>query len=412
MRVAFFSPLPPERSGIADYSATLIPALSERVELELVKRGRRASRRADLCLYHVGNSPEAHGWIVDALRRRPGLVVLHELVLHHLIAGITIGRKDGRAYLDAMERDAGLAGRLLAHGVLEGRVPPLWEVRPQDFPLVREVLMHATGLVVHSRYVAEKVRATGYEGPIWRIPMPAWPRPEIEPEKIEGEPVLGSFGHMNSSKRMPQLLEAFARLLARRPGARLLLVGSEAPGFDLGACLERVGLSGSEAVVRHPYVSEDRLWALMAATDACVFLRWPTMGETSAAVVRALVVGKPLVVTDVGWFSELPDQVAIKVAADEDEPAALEAAFELLASRPELGRAMGAAALELAETEHDVGHVADLYAAAIERCVGGRAVRDAVTGELAAAAAEVGISPGDPALKEAAERMREVGLGD
>ncbi|HEV3404074.1 MAG TPA: hypothetical protein VG073_07260, partial [Gaiellaceae bacterium] len=131
MRVAYYSPLPPETSGIADYSALLLPALRERIDVETVKRGRtKPSRGSDVSLYHVGNSPEAHTWIVDALRRRPGVVVLHELVLHHLIAGMTIGRKNGPGYLDALERDSGLPGRLLAHGVLEGRVPPLWETRP------------------------------------------------------------------------------------------------------------------------------------------------------------------------------------------------------------------------------------------------------------------------------------------
>src|ERR671938_1266968 len=122
MRVAYYSPLPPSRSGIADYSTLLLPALRERVDVVVAEPGRRAPA-ADVALYHVGNDPDAHAWIVDALRARPGVVVLHEFVLHHLVAGLTIGRKDGHAYLAALERDAGVAGRLLGYGVLEGRVP-------------------------------------------------------------------------------------------------------------------------------------------------------------------------------------------------------------------------------------------------------------------------------------------------
>ena len=72
MKVAYYSPLPPERSGIADYSALLVPALAERLDLRIARRGRFRPRNVDTSLYHVGNSPEAHGWIVDALRRRPG----------------------------------------------------------------------------------------------------------------------------------------------------------------------------------------------------------------------------------------------------------------------------------------------------------------------------------------------------
>src|ERR671936_522765 len=123
MRVAYYSPLPPERSGVADYSALLLPALERLIDVDVVRRGRTRPVAGDVALYHVGNDPDAHAWIVDALRRRPGVVVLHDLVLHHLVAGLTIGRKDGPGYLDAMERDSGVAGRMLGWGVLEGRVP-------------------------------------------------------------------------------------------------------------------------------------------------------------------------------------------------------------------------------------------------------------------------------------------------
>ena len=193
MRVAYYSPMPPERSGIADYSALLLPALRERIDVEVVKHGRkRPVRDADLALYHVGNNPDAHGWIVDALRRRPSgqpsVVVLHDFVLHHLVAGLTIGRRDGHGYLDAMEREGGVVGRLLGHGVLDKRIPPLWESRPEDFHLAGEVLDLATGLIVHSRYVEERARAAGYEGPVWRIPHPAWEVPPVSPAEIAREP--------------------------------------------------------------------------------------------------------------------------------------------------------------------------------------------------------------------------------
>ena len=118
MKVAYFSPLPPSTSGIADYSALLLPALERRVEVDVVRPGRtRPVSDADVSLYHVGNDPDAHAWIVDALRRRAGVVVLHDFVVHHLIAGATIGRNDGHAYLSAMEREAGAAGRMLGWGV-------------------------------------------------------------------------------------------------------------------------------------------------------------------------------------------------------------------------------------------------------------------------------------------------------
>jgi glycosyltransferase involved in cell wall biosynthesis len=412
MKVAYHSPLPPERSGIADYSALLLPALAERIDVAVVERRRgRAPRDADVALYHVGNDPEAHGWIVEALARRPGVVVLHEYVLHHLVAGLTVGRKDAAGYLDAMERDAGVVGRMLAHGVLDNRIPPLWETRPEDFPLAGEVLRHATGLIVHSRYVEERARAGGYDGPVWQIPHPAWPAPDAEPADLGEGPVIGCLGHLNASKRIPQLLQAFARLLETHPQARILLAGAMAPRFDLEGRIERLGLPDG-AVLREDYVDEQRLWSLLARSDVCVSLRAPTMGETSGSAIRALSLGRPLVVSDLGWFAELPDEMAVKVPVDEHEVETLTSALRLLLDRAEVRGALGSAARRHAEHEHELGRVAEAYAAACEEAAGGGAVRDAVVGEVAQAAGAVGIDAESSELGDIGARLREVGVGE
>jgi glycosyltransferase involved in cell wall biosynthesis len=411
VRIAHFSPMPPERSGIADYSALLVPALQERTSLEVVRRGRkRPPRGTDLSVYHIGNNPDAHGWIVDALRRTPGLVVLHDFVLHHLVAGLTIGRRDGHGYLDAMEREFGVVGRLLAHGVLDKRIPPLWESRPQDFPLAGEVLSSATGLVVHSRYVEARARAAGYDGSIWRIPHFAFPVPDVVAADVGGAPVIGAFGNVNASKRVPQLLEAFAALRRDHPDARLLLVGAVSPGFDLDRRLQRLGIDG-DGIVREGWVGDERLWSLMAACDVHVNLRSPTMGETSGTAIRALALGKPLVVSDSGWFGELPGEVALKVPVDDTEATTLHSALELLVTRADVRDAMGEAARALAAGEHELGRVADRYVAAFEHAAGDGSVDDAVLREVSEVAAEVGVAPDSPEAREIARRLAEVDLG-
>jgi glycosyltransferase involved in cell wall biosynthesis len=410
MRVAYFSPMPPERSGIADYSALLLPELRRRLDVAVVRRGRkRPLREADLALYHVGNNPDVHGWIVDALRRRPGVVVLHDFVLHHLVAGLTVGRRDGHGYLDAMEREGGVVGRLLGHAVLDKRIPPLWESRPDEFHLAGEVLELATALIVHSDYVRDRARAAGYGGRVFVVPHPAWPVPEHEVEAVEGTPLIGAFGNLNATKRVPQLLEAFARLRRTHPDARLLLVGAASPGFDLERRLQRLGLDAT-GLTRVDYVEEGRLWRLMDACDAVVSLRSPTMGETSGTAIRALSLGKPLVVSDVGWFGELPDDVALKIAVDEQEGATLAAALQALADSPDVRAAMGAAARDLAVRRHAVDRVADLYAAALETTAGAGTVQAAVLEDVARAAADVGIDANAPEAAAIARRLAEVEL--
>jgi glycosyltransferase involved in cell wall biosynthesis len=400
VKVSYYSPLLPSRSGIVDYSALLLPELRKHIDVEVARPGRfRRAPRADVALYHVGNDPEAHGWIVDALRVRPGVVVLHEFVLHHLVAGTTLARGDAAGYLAAMEREHGLPGRLLAYAVLDNRIPPLWETRPEDFPLAGEVLRLAPALIVHSRYVEQRARAAGFAGPISIVPHPAWPVPAAEPAAVEGSPVIGCFGHLNESKRIPELLKAFARLRERLPNARLLLVG--AASRRLAARTE------GEGVLREDYVDEQRLWSLMAACDVCVGLRYPTMGETSGSAVRALSLGKPLVVSEVGWFAELPDDAVLKVPVDEHEVETLAAGLELLATDEAARTAMSTAARGHVEREHRVDRVAELYAAALEEAAGGEAVSHAVLRDVAQAAADVGLSR----TNEIADRLGEVGLG-
>jgi glycosyltransferase involved in cell wall biosynthesis len=409
LKVAYYSPLPPARSGIADYSAMLLPELRKRLEIQVVHPSarqwfRRAADRSDIALYHVGNDPEHHWWIVEALQRRPGIVVLHDFVLHHLIAGMTIGRRNPDGYLDAMQREAGAVGRMLAHGVIDGLLPPVWERRAHEFPLTGEVLSSATGVIVHSTYVERRVREHGYAGPVWRIPLAAWPMPRELPDA--GLPadrlIVGSFGHLNPAKRVPQLLAGFGLLRERVPEALLLLVGSVAPGVELEL---------PEDAIHYDYVPEDQLWSFLAATDVCVSLRFPTMGETSGVSVRAMTAGRSQVVSDIGWFSELPNEVALKVPVGGDEVEVLAEHLERLARAPDLRTEMGSAARALAECDHDLGRVADAYAVALEEAAGGKVVLQAVQTAVASAAAEVGLRPEGEALGEIAERLQEVERG-
>ena len=415
MRVAYYSPLPPERTGIADYSALLLPELKRRVDVEVVRKGRRRGPRgADICLYHIGNNPESHGWIVAALRRRRGVVVLHDFVLHHLVAGLTVGRGDGPGYLDAMQRDSGVFGRLVAHGVIDGLIPPPWETRADEFPLVNEVLDHADGVIVHSHYVAREVRTSGYGGRVWHVPHPAWREPPgVEPLSLgrDASIVIGCFGNLNSSKRGPQLLEAFARLRERHADALLVLAGGISSRYDLELHAAEHGLALDESVVHLGYIADAEIWPLLDVCDVLVSLRWPTMGETSGSVIRALAAGRPVVVSDVGWFSELPDQVAAKVPVGTGEVETLSAFLAALGSDGELRRMMGRAAAAYARQEHGLDRAADLYLAALEEAAGGPAVRDELAEELARSAWDVGIDARGVQLEEIAASARELGVG-
>ena len=151
-------------------------------------------------------------------------------------------------------------------------------------------------------------------------------------------------------------------------------------------------------------MSEERFESLMAACDVLVNLRSPTMGETSGSVIRALSLGKPMLVSDVGWFSELPDGVALqhpgrRVRGADDRGGAR------ARGRPRR-RARRRRPASTCAASTTSGSVADAYVAALEEAAGGDAATDAILIRIAEAAADIGLD--DP--KEIVRIAREAGL--
>jgi len=171
MRIAFFSPLPPARSGIADYSAALLEPLSRLAEITTYSEAPRVfdASRFDMCVYQLGNNPY-HTFAYEAAMEHPGVIVLHEANLHHLIADLTIRRKNWNAYMREVENNGGADALAYA----ERYVRTLERGPDYDIPMLRSILARARGVIVHSNAVRELVRAEGYEGPIAVIPHGAW----------------------------------------------------------------------------------------------------------------------------------------------------------------------------------------------------------------------------------------------
>src|SRR2546427_12777576 len=148
MRVAFFSPLPPARSGIADYSEALIASLQPLVELEVFS-GEGVefdAARFDVAVYHAGNNAY-HDFVYETALQHPGVVVMHESNLHHLIADLTIKRGDWDAYVRECEYEGGAAAREFAEKVRRLEIGPDYE----GVRMTKRLLESARGVIVHSR---------------------------------------------------------------------------------------------------------------------------------------------------------------------------------------------------------------------------------------------------------------------
>ena len=234
MRVAFFSPLPPARSGIADYSEALVAALKPLVDVDVYAGAERVfdPASADITLYHAGNN-RFHEFVYEAALRHPGVVVMHESNLHHLMADLTIKRGDWDAYVRECEYEGGETALAFAERVRKLEVGPDYE----GVPMTRRLLEQARGVVVHSRFMREEMRTAGFTGPPAVIPHGAW-IPQADRNgwrhKLgldETTPLVGIFGFLKPYKRIAESLRAFRRLVRLAPNVKMILVGEPHRSF-------------------------------------------------------------------------------------------------------------------------------------------------------------------------------------
>ena len=342
MRVAFVSPLPPSRSGIADYSAALVEAMRPLGEIETFSDAGRAFdlQRYDIAVYQVGNNGY-HGFVYEAALRHPGVVVMHESNLHHLIADLTIRRGDWDAYVAECEYEGGAAARDFAERVRKLEEGPDYE----GVRMTRRLLESARGVIVHSRFMEAEIRAAGYAGPVAVIPHGAW-IPEADRNAYrhtlgldETTPLVGIFGFLKPYKRIAESLRAFRRLAPLAPEAKLILVGESHPDFPLEASIRFMGLSAQARILG--FVPIQDFEGYLAACDIVLNLRYPTVGESSGTLLRALGLGKAALVSNIGSFQELPDDVCVKIPVGPGEEDQIFEYLNLFVSRPDVARALG-----------------------------------------------------------------------
>ncbi len=372
MRLAFVSPMPPSASGIADYSAALVAEIERLAEVSVISERPTAfdPSRFDSILYQLGNNPN-HAFVYEMALEHPGIVVLHEPNLHHLVAELTIKRGDWEGYLREAEYDGGVGARAHAERVRAHEAGPDYE----GVPMTRRLLERSRAVIVHSGFAGNEVRKNGFNGPFACIPHGAW-TPVVDRLAYrrrlgldENTPLLGVFGYLKPYKRIAESLRAFRRLLRVQPQTRMILVGEPHPDFPVASLIRTLELSPSVRILG--FVPPDEFTGYMAACDVVLNLRYPTVGESSGTLLRAMGLGKCVLVSDVGSFRELREDVCIKVPVDATEEDVIFESLNLLVARPEVSRAMGDRARRWVEQECRWDRVASRYVAFLEAVLRG-----------------------------------------
>jgi glycosyltransferase involved in cell wall biosynthesis/SAM-dependent methyltransferase len=362
MRIAFFSPLPPTRSGIADYSAALLEPLRRVAKIDTFteKPERFNPAGYDIAVYQLGNNPH-HNFAYESALEHPGVVVLHEANLHHLVADLTIRRGDWDAYLRAVEADAGREAFEYARDF----VRTVKRAPDYDIPMLRAVLARSKAAIVHSAAVETELRANGFTGPIGKIPHGAW---LLDGDRMkyrlrlgldERTPLIGIFGFLKPYKRIAESLRAFKRLVRVAPHVRMILAGEAHPELPLESMIRSLGLSPHVRFL--DFTPVDDFNGYISACDAVLNLRYPTVGESSGTLLRAFGIGRAVIVSDVGSFREYPGEICLKAPVDASEEDHLFEYMNLLVNRPEIARGLGERARQWVERECNWESVANRY---------------------------------------------------
>jgi glycosyltransferase involved in cell wall biosynthesis len=364
MRLAWFSPLPPVRSGIAALSAELVPVLQREFDVDcfpeasahdFIWRHRRVPY--DLAVYHLGNAP-FHDYMWAYLAAFPGLVVLHDPRLHQARARQLLGLQRFDDYRHEFWFDHPEAPRDFVEYAIEGLGGPIYYL----WPMVRVVVQTARLVAVHNERVAEGLRASFPDAIVRSIPLGKTgagthasgiggidgnirrdlrTRLGIPDDAI----VFAVFGKLTAEKRITPIFQAFAATVVRDGvNAWLLLVGDSTEYPALAATIAR--LPAGDRVRATGHVADDAIPGYLTAADVCLCLRWPTALETSAAWLHCLAARRATVISDLAHLVDIPTaaprtlETMGPAAARRDQPRAVAVRIDLLNETEELGAAM------------------------------------------------------------------------
>jgi len=410
VRIAFLGPLPPAATGIADYAADVLAALAPDHQIDVFHAqddvdgsrlpapcavypvGRFPAERErkpyDAVVYQMGNALD-HAFLYPLLPRAPGLLVLHDLVLHHSRARMLLDTPDARAYARepwsaARRARAGPAGQAyadeIAHGypeqaarLVHAQMATTGDLLPYAYPLFRLPVEASRVVAVHNAFMAEAVRADVPTAEVVRVAMPVEPLAVVPGAAAavrarlgipEDAFVVGCFGLLTREKQVDVVARAVARAAVHLPRVRLLLVGAAPDREAMERTLERAGLRARTAMAgRVPFAE---LAGHLEAADVVAHLRHPTARETSAALLRALAQGRPTVMSDLENLSEVPLDAVVR-ADMTDEEGGLFRAILRLAADPAARARLGVKARAFVAAAHSPARCRRSYADALAR---------------------------------------------
>ncbi len=376
-RMAFYSPLPPEPTGIATYSTAVLEGLrrigfTQRHRMDTIwpiePKHEGLVPWYRLGIYQLGNNVAFHRDIYRFACQAPGLVVLHDLALDDLVRGLKAAG-DPLGYV--AEREA---------SVLKPRLtsPDALLNEPLQDPWCGHVVRRARGVIVHSEFCKRYLEELGCLTPVFVVPHPVVETAEDmsraqargaqlrAPTEARGARTLVvAPGDMNDAKQLDALLAAVAIL---PDDVHVALVGRRIEGYDAEAAIAASGLAQRASLA--PDVSDADFRGWLFAADVIADLRFPHRGEVSGSLARAMQAGRPAIVSATGTYLDIPEDFVTRITAGPADPSEIAAAIRALAEDPDRRARMGASARDHMARLRASDATAHGYADAIERTLG------------------------------------------
>jgi glycosyltransferase involved in cell wall biosynthesis len=337
----------PKHRHMRDFAAEIV-SWSDEARIE------REAPQVDVCIYQIGDNYDFHCGAVQWLHRLPGIVCLHDFYVAHLF------------YSWASEhRDEGK--NVLRHWYGESIASRFFELAgTRDFieqtanaaPLTEWVAAQALAVITHSEWGVARVQSA-CPGPVITVPLPynrttneTW---KMEDEGDERRLSLLTVGHINANKRAASVIRAIGKSPTLRRKVTYRLVGpiSAEAVLELSSLADVLGVK----LLISGAVDDDALTLAFARADIVSCLRWPSLEAASASAIEAMLWGKPIVVTDTGFYREIPDGLVAKVSAA-NEVQDICAALERLSGSSAERASMGARAQQWAAATYSAQNYA------------------------------------------------------